>query len=201
MKTQKLFLTAILLVITSVIVHAQYKVGDKVEDFSLKNIDGKMVSLGDYKDAKGFILVFSCNHCPVVQKYESRIKELHAEFASKGYPVLAINPNDEKAQPQDSFAEMKKRAKAQGYKFAYLRDDTQQVAKLFGAERTPHVYIVKKTSGGYKLVYIGAIDNNADNAKKADKHYVQDAINSLLKGEQVAVTETRAVGCTIKWKK
>lgn len=201
MKTLKSVFGAILLLITFSLSNAQYKTGEMIEDFSLKNIDAKMVSLADFKDAKGFILVFTCNHCPVAQKYEGRIKELHEKFAKKGYPVVAVNPNDEKVQPQDSFEEMKNRAKAQNFKFAYLRDDTQQVARKFGAERTPHVYILNKTEAGLKLVYIGAIDNNADDPNKADKHYVSDAINSLLAGEQLAVNETRAVGCTIKWKK
>jgi peroxiredoxin len=201
MKTVKWISVITLFLSLGLITNAQYKVGDKVEDFKLKNIDGKMVSLADYKEAKGFIVVFSCNHCPVVQKYEGRMKELHQKYAAKGYPVVAINPNDEKSQPQDSYEEMKKRAKSQGYKFAYLRDDTQEVAKRFGAERTPHVYIVNKTNNGMKLVYIGAIDNNADSPEKADKHYVQDAIQSLMKGETLALNETRAVGCTIKWKK
>ncbi len=200
MKTLKSILFAVLMLTIVTELNAQYKVGDKVDDFSLKNIDGKMVSLADYKDAKGFIVVFSCNQCPVVQKYEGRIKALNEKYAAKGYPVIAINPNDEKVQPGDSFEEMKSRAKTQGYKFPYLRDDSQQVARRFGAERTPHVYIVNKTGDGLKLVYIGAIDNNADDAAKADKHYVQDAISSLMKGEPLAVTETRAVGCTIKWK-
>ncbi len=200
MKTIKSISILAFLLLIMLTVNAQYKVGDKIEDFRLKNVDNKMVALADYKDAKGFIVIFSCNHCPVVQKYESRMKYLHSDFASKGFPVIAINSNDEKIQPQDSFAEMKKRAKAQGFKFAYLRDETQEVARRFGAARTPHIYIINKTADGMKLAYIGAIDNNADNPKRADKHYVSDAVNSLLKGEPVALTETRAVGCTIKWK-
>jgi peroxiredoxin len=201
MKTFKSISLLVTFLFLAFTVNSQYKVGDKVEDFRLQNVDGKMVSLSDYKDAKGFIVVFSCNTCPVVHKYESRIKELHDKYASKGFPVVAINPNDVAAQPKDSFEDMKKRAKAEGFKFAYLRDDSQEVAKRFGAERTPHVYIVSKESNGMKLQYVGAIDNNADSPEKADKHYVKDAIKSLLNNEQLAVNETRAVGCTIKWKK
>lgn len=198
-KIRLLLISAIMLVSVNYLT-AQYKIGDKVQDFNLKNVDGKMVSLADYKDAKGFIVIFSCNHCPVVQKYENRMKALHAAYASKGFPVVAINPNDEKISPGDSYAEMQKRYKAQGFKFAYLWDDTQKVAKRFGAERTPHVYIVTKESGDFRLAYIGAIDNNADNAANADKQYVKDALDALLKNKELAVTETKAVGCSIKWR-
>lgn len=200
MKKVKLLLISAILLVSANYLAAQYKIGDKVQDFRLKNVDGKMVSLADYKDAKGFIVIFSCNHCPVVHKYESRMKALHAAYESKGFPVVAINPNDEKISPGDSYPEMQKRYKAQGYKFAYLWDQTQEVARRFGAERTPHIYILTKESDGLKLAYIGAIDNNADNAAKADKQYVKDAIDSLLKDRDLTVSETRAVGCTIKWR-
>jgi len=200
MKKSKIVLIAVIALASSIVLNAQYKIGDKVDNFSLKNIDGKMVSMSDYKEAKGFIVVFSCNQCPVVLKYENRIKDLNEMYAAKGFPVIAINSNDVIAQPGESFEAMKERAKTQGYKFPYLKDDSQEIAKRFGAQRTPHVYIVKKAGDSFVLSYIGAIDNNADDASKADKHYVQDAISSLLKGESIGVTETKAVGCSIKWK-
>ncbi len=201
MKTIRLLFIALMLMSLTNFAEAQYKIGDKVQDFSLKNVNGKMVSLADYTEAKGFILIFSCNHCPFVHKYESRIKYLHANYAPKGFPVIAINSNDEKISPGDSYDEMKKRYKAQGYRFAYLYDQTQEVAAKFGAERTPHVYVLNKKQDGIVLEYFGTIDNNVDNASKADKKYVQDAVNALLENSKPPVTETKAVGCTIKWRK
>ncbi|MGB0524715.1 MAG: thioredoxin family protein [Flammeovirgaceae bacterium] len=177
-----------------------YSVGDVVEDFSLKNIDGKMVSLASYKKAKGFIVTFTCNHCPYAKLYEDRLIELHNKYASKGYPVVAINPNDVTKQPEDSFENMKKRAKEKGFPFAYLYDETQEIATAYGATRTPHVYILHKDGKELKVKYIGAIDDNPRNADDASEFFVSDAINALLKGKEVKKTHTKAIGCTIKWK-
>ena len=178
-----------------------YKAGDLATDFSLKNLEGKMVSLSQYEDAKGFIVVFSCNSCPVVIKYEDRIKELHKEYSGKGFPVVAINSNDKNVSPDDSYDAMKKHAKNNGYEFEYLYDESQDVAKTYGATNTPHVYLLSKNEGKLKVEYVGAIDNNADNGASADKKYLADALNKLLMGQQPSVTATKAVGCGIKWKK
>ena len=178
-----------------------YKAGDYATDFSLKNLEGKMVSLSQYENAKGFIVVFSCNTCPVVIKYEDRIKELHKEYSGKGYPVVAINSNDKNLSPGDSYDAMKKHAKKNGYAFEYLYDESQDVAKTYGATNTPHVYLLSKQEGKLKVEYVGAVDNNADNGAAADKKYLVDALNNLLKGQQPSVKATKAVGCTIKWKK
>ncbi|MFI5135016.1 MAG: thioredoxin family protein [Chitinophagales bacterium] len=177
-----------------------YKVGDKVDDFKLKNVDGKMVSLADYKDAKGFIVVFTCNHCPYAKAYEQRIMDLDKNFASKGFPVVAISSNDANSIPDDSYDNMVKRAKEKNYSFPYLYDESQQVAQQFGAMRTPHVFVLNKTSNGYQVAYIGAIDDNAEDASQVQHHYVEDAVNALLAGKPVPVTETKAIGCGIKWK-
>ncbi len=180
---------------------AQYKTGDQARDFKLKNIDGKMVSMSKFKEAKGFIVVFTCNHCPWSQAYEQRIVELDKKYKDKGYPVIAINPNDPDLQPEDSFEEMKKRAKAKGYTFPYLVDDTQDVARDYGATRTPHVYVLNKEEGKMVVRYIGAIDDNTEFPDKVSKRYVEDAINDLMDGVYVRNGNTKAVGCTIKWKK
>lgn len=177
-----------------------YKVGDTVKDFKLKNIDGKMVSLADNKDAKGFIVVFTCNHCPYAKAYEQRVIGLDKMFKSKGYPVIAINPNDVSAVPDDSYDNMVKNAKDKGFTFPYLIDETQSVAREFGAARTPHVFVLNKTASGYEVAYIGAIDDNTEDAGQVKHKYVEDAVNALLNGKAVPVTETKAVGCTIKWK-
>lgn len=170
-------------------------------DFSLKNVNGEYVSLSKMENTKGYILVFSCNTCPVVKKYEKRLIDLHNKFSGKGYPVVAVNSNDANLSPGDSFEEMKKVASANNYPFLYLYDETQDVAKEYGATNTPHVFVVSKQNNHLKIEYAGAIDNNADDESSADKFYVKDAVNALLKGQQVEVAHTKAVGCGIKWNK
>ncbi|MGB4931578.1 MAG: thioredoxin family protein, partial [Chitinophagales bacterium] len=171
-----------------------------VKNFSLANIDGKSISLSDYATKEGVIVVFTCNHCPYAKAYESRVMDLDKNFASKGYPVLAINPNDPVSVPDDAPENMKKRATEMGYSFPYLFDATQQVAKDFGASRTPHVFVLKNTNGKFTVEYIGAIDDNTDEPAAVKTKYVEDAIGSLKKGEKPAVNFTKAIGCTIKWK-
>jgi len=180
---------------------SQYKAGDVAADFKLKNVKGETVSLSQFNDTKGFIVTFWCNSCPVVKKYDQRLQDINAEFASKGYPVIAINPNDKTVAPGDSFEEMQKVAKNKNYKFEYLYDETQETARAYGATNTPHVYLLSKKDGKLIVEYVGAIDNNADDASAADKKYLADAVNSLLKGESPEVKGTKAIGCTIKWKK
>lgn len=175
-------------------------VGDKAVDFNLKNIDGKMISLGSNKSVKGYILVFTCNTCPYAQMYEDRIIELHNKYASQGYPVLAIQPNDVSKSPGDSFDNMKTRAQQKSFPFPYLIDETQEVTKTYGATNTPHVYILNKLSeSNFRVEYIGAIDNNSRNASAASKHYVQEAVESLLSGNEITSKSTKAIGCGIKW--
>ena len=178
------------------------KVGDKAPEFKLKNIDDKMVSMADYKDAAGFIVIFSCNHCPYVVKYEDRIEALNKKYAPQGVPVICINPNDDKSHPEDSFDKMKERAKEKGFTFPYLRDDTQAIAKKYGAEKTPHVYLVKREpTGALKIAYIGAIDDSPGDAATVKEKYLENAVDAMKAGRPIAVKETKAVGCGVKWKK
>ena len=176
-----------------------YQIGDKIADFNLKNVDGQNVSIANL-EGKGVIVVFTCNTCPYSKLYEDRIIELHHVYATKGYPVIAINSNDAKNYPGDSFDNMVKRAKEKSYAFPYLYDESQKVATQFGATRTPHVYLLNKETDGLKVAYIGAIDNNAK-GNNISQFYVQDAIDALLAGKEVPQSFTKAVGCTIKWKK
>jgi peroxiredoxin len=178
-----------------------YQPGDTVKDFMLKSVSGKSISLAGYENAKGAIVVFTCNHCPFSKAYEKRIIDLHNKYASKGYPVVAINSNDKDVVPEDSFEEMATLAKEHKYPFEYLYDETQEVATDFGAARTPHVFVVQKEKSNFLVKYIGAIDDNTDEPEKATKHYVDDAVNSLLEGKEVSMKTTKAIGCTIKWKK
>jgi peroxiredoxin len=178
-----------------------YQVGDIATDFKLKNVDGQMMSLKDQKNVKGYVVTFTCNTCPFAKLYEDRLIQLHNKYAPQGYPVVAINPNDQKASPGDSFTEMQKRAKDKKFPFAYLYDETQEVAKRFGATRTPHLYILQKTTQGQlKIAYIGALDNNSADPAKVTERYAETALNSLLANQTVAQNFTKAIGCTIKWR-
>jgi peroxiredoxin len=196
-----LFITAFAAIFVAAKAEGPYVPGDYVSDFKLKDVNGKLVSLAQFEAAKGFIVVFSCNTCPVVKKYEDRIIGLNEEFSKKGFPVIAINSNDKAVSPGDSFEEMKKLSASKGYKFEYLYDETQEVAKRFGATNTPHVYVLSRNDDKLRVEYVGAIDNNADNGDSADKKYVAETVNDLLNGEKPDVTATKAIGCTIKWKK
>lgn len=178
-----------------------YEVGDEATDFKLKNVDGKMVSLSDFKSAKGFIVVFTCNHCPYAKKYEDRIIALDKKYKSQGYPVIAINPNDPSVQPEDGYAQMIERAKQKGFTFPYLVDEGQKIFPQYGATKTPHVFLLQKEGGKNIVKYIGAIDNNYENPNDVSEYYVQDAVNALLKNEPVKMTKTVAIGCTVKVKK
>lgn len=178
-----------------------YEVGDIATDFKLKNIDGNMVSLADYTDAKGFIVIFTCNTCPYAVQYEDRIIALDKKYADKGYPVIAIMPNDPDVQPGDSMEAMKARAASKGFTFPYLMDEGQKIYPQYGATKTPHVYLLEKTDKGNVVKYIGAIDDNYKDASAVNTKYVENAVDALLEGEIVPETKTRAIGCTIKVKK
>jgi len=175
-----------------------YKVGDIATDFSLKNVDNKKVSLKDIKDAKGYIVVFTCNHCPYAQAYEDRINALDKKYKKLGYPVVAINPNNPEKQKEDSFAKMQDKAKAKKFTFPYLFDEGQKIYPQYGATKTPHVYVLQKTAKGNVVKYIGAIDDNYEDAAAVKTKYVENAVDALVKGKEVSVKETKAIGCSIK---
>lgn len=176
-----------------------YQIGDTVRDFSLKNVDGSTVSLNGNKTTKGVIVAFTCNTCPVAKAYEERLIGLHQSFAAKGYPVVAIQSNDASLSPGDSFDQMKARAKEKNYPFPYLYDESQAIAKTFGATNTPHLFVLKRVGEDLQVAYIGAIDNAKDPGA-VTKHYVDDAVSELLDGKPVTMPSARAVGCGIKWK-
>jgi peroxiredoxin len=175
-----------------------YQVGDEVSsDFSLKNIDGEMVAMANYPDAKGYVIVFTCNHCPYSIAYEDRLIELDKKYKELGYPVIAINPNDPAIVPEDSYENMITRAKEKNFTFPYLFDEGQKVYPQYGATKTPHVYVVNKTEAGNKIAYVGAIDDNK-NADEVTKNYLADALDALVAGEQPAEPYTKAFGCSVK---
>ena len=169
-------------------------------NFTLPNIDDSQISLDSYPDAKGFIIVFTCNHCPYAIAYETRFEQLHEKYAPQGYPLIAINSNDPIKYPQDSFENMKVRATDKGFKFPYLFDESQEVARAYGAKCTPHVYLLNKTDNELMLVYQGAIDDNYQSAARVKKHYLTDRLDVLLEGKNLTYSETVPIGCSIKWK-
>ena len=179
-----------------------YSVGDKASDFSLKNVDGRTVSLSDYANAKGFVVVFTCNHCPYAKAYQDRLIAIDKKYKELGYPVIAINPNDPEIVPDDSYKEMQKRAKEKNYSFPYLFDEKQEVFKEYGATRTPHVFVLQKNANGEPIVkYIGAIDDNYENVDAVTQTYLADALDALIAGKNPDPDFTKAIGCTIKVKK
>lgn len=182
------------------IVNAGYTIGDEATDFSLIGTDDKTYSLAQYTDAKGFIVIFTCNHCPYAKAYEDRIVALDKKYKDLGYPVIAINPNDASVQPEDSFDLMKVRAQEKGFTFPYLVDEGQKIYPQYGATKTPNVFILQKENGKNIVKYIGAIDNNHENANDVSEKYVEAAVDALLAGNEIAVKETVAIGCTIKVK-
>lgn len=178
------------------------KVGDTAPDFKLRNIDGRMISLADMKGtngtpAKGYIVTFTCNTCPYAVMYEDRLIELHNKYAPKGWPVVAIQPNDPDLKPGDSMEEMKIRAKEKGFPFVYLFDDGQKVFPQYGATRTPHIFLLDSAK---KVHYIGAIDNNPQDAEAVTERYVENAISAVEAGKEPNPSFTKAIGCSIKAK-
>lgn len=171
--------------------------GDSAIPFHLPGIDDRMHTLSDYGDKVALVIVFSCNHCPYVEAWEERIIEIQADYEDQGVQIIAINANDEKKHPDDSFAKMKERARQKSFNFIYLHDKTQEVAQLYGAERTPEVFLFDEQR---TLIYHGAIDDNFREPKEVKKHYLRDALDDVLQGVSPKLVETRLVGCTIKWK-
>lgn len=195
---QVLAAALVLVLISAFTLSEGYKIGDVAEDFSLKNIDGNMVSLADYEDAKGFIVTFTCNTCPYAVQYEDRIIALNNKYEDKGYPVIAIMPNNTAVKPGDDLDAMKERAESKGFTFPYLIDAEQTVYPKFGATKTPHIFVLQKTDAGNVVKYIGAIDDNYKDESAVTTKYVEDAVDALLAGKDVPLKETKAIGCTIK---
>ena len=200
MKRMFFSLVVVMAFVASAPVKNGYGVGDLASDFKLKNVDGKMVSLSDWKDAKGFIVVFDCNTCPYSKAYNDRIIGLSNKYEEKGYPLVAINANDPSSSPGDSFEKMVDYAKNKGYNFPYLIDESQTVARTFGATNTPHVFVLARANNDLKVAYIGTIDDNARNASAVSKKYVEEAVDALMNGKTIPTTKTKAIGCGIKWK-
>ena len=169
--------------------------GSHAPDFDLPGVDGRRYSLASFSDRPVLVVIFSCNHCPYVKDYEERMVAIQRDYVAKGVQLVAINSNDEKAYPEDSLPEMVKRAKAKGFNFPYLRDETQEVVGAYGAVCTPHVFAFDK---GRVLRYRGRIDDSRD-ARKVTSHDLRNALDDLLAERGVRNPDTRPFGCSIKW--
>ena len=173
------------------------KIGSKGVDFHLQGVDGKRYSLSSFEDKKIVVVIISCNHCPTVVAYEDRMMAIQRDYERKGVALVAINPNDETRYPMDSFDNMVKRAHEKGFNFPYLRDETQQVARAYGATRTPEVFAL---DGNRRLAFHGRIDDNEHQPGLVKSHDLRRALDELLEGKPVSTPETTPVGCTVKWK-
>ena len=174
------------------------KIGSSAPEFNLSGVDGKKYSLNSFVDKRALLVIFSCNHCPYVQAYENRIKQIQKDYISEGVTVVAINSNEDVNYPDDSFENMKKRATEQKFNFLYLRDDDQSVARAYDATHTPEIFLFDKDR---KLAFHGKIDDNWQEPSKVQNNYLRNALDELLIGKEISVPETFTIGCTIKWKK
>lgn len=173
------------------------KLGDRLPDFKLKSIENKIYTKDDYKGKKILVIVFTCNHCPYAQAYEDRLIELQKSYLDKSVQFIAINSNDDKNYPEDSFENMIKRSKMKKFNYPYLRDDTQNIAKLFGTSYTPEIFVFDENR---ILKYHGRIDDNWQEADKVKSHDLKNALECMLNNKSIKRTNTQAIGCSIKWK-
>lgn len=174
------------------------RVGEKAPDFKLPGVDGKNHTLTELTNGhKAVVVVFTCNHSPHAQAYEDRLIALQRDYEKKRVQLIAINPNDASAYPEDSFEQMKIRATKKGFNFPYLRDELQIVARAYGAECTPETFLL---DGTHLLRYNGRIDNNWQDPTAVTSNDLRDAINALLAGKEIPNPVSQAVGCSVKWK-
>ena len=176
---------------------ANLKPGEKAVPFELPGVDDRHHALEDYADKVAVAVVFTCNHCPYARAWEDRLIEIQADYAARGVQLVAISANDAKKYPEDSFPRMKERSEEKGFNFPYLYDESQEIARAYGAERTPEIFLFDK---GGTLRYHGTVDDNYDDPRAVRSPYFIDALEAVLEGREPATTETAPVGCTIKWR-
>jgi peroxiredoxin len=172
-------------------------VGEKAIPFDLPGTDDQSHTFSDYADKNAVAVIFTCNHCPYVLAWEDRLMAIQADYADKGVQLIGIGPNDAVKYPADSFEEMKTHAAEKGFNFPYLRDESQEVARAYGAERTPEVFLF---DGSGTLRYHGTVDDNYEDPAAVSATYFRDALDAVLAGQAPAVANTKPVGCSIKWK-
>ena len=171
-------------------------IGEKGPDFDLPGVNGQRFSLASFQDSAVVVVMFTCNHCPYVQAYESRFIAIQRDHAARGVSLVAINANETRNYPEDDFPKMVERARAQGYNFPYLRDDSQSVADAYGAQYTPEIFVLDRER---RLRYTGRIDDNWQEPGRVKSQDLREALNAVLAGVPVKKPETHAMGCTIKW--
>jgi peroxiredoxin len=192
----------ILLIFAFVIINTAFAPQKQlVNDFSLINIDGNKVSLANYKNAKGFIIVFTCNHCPFAKLYPPRLNELNNRYKPLGVPLIAISSTDTMMYEEDNYPNMVTKAKEEQFNFPYLFDEMQTVAKNFKAQKTPHAFVIWKENNNWVVKYNGAIDDNGMEPKQVTEPYVVNAVDALLSNKKILVTETKSIGCQIAFRK
>ncbi len=170
--------------------------GAQAPPFELPGVDGQSHALGDYAEAPALALVWSCNHCPYVRAWEGRMIAIQRDYADRGVRLVAVSSNDAESYPEDSFDEMRARARREGFNFDYLYDEDQSIARAYGPERTPEVFLF---DADRRLVYHGAIDDSRDE-QAVRRHYLRDALDAVLAGEDPPVADTPPVGCSVKWR-
>ena len=199
------FYALILLVFSLASLRAQkasllrYELGDLVKDFKLKSTSGKRISLRHYRRGRGLILIFMCNECPFAQNYLERVKALHARYASYGVPVVVVNSNSLSVQAHDSYDHMRALARSERLRYEYLADDAQVLARQYQVQSTPHAFVLANSDQGFRIIYTGAIDDNALAPAKISRSYVSQAVEDLLARRPVDVARTPVRGCGISW--
>lgn len=176
------------------------KVGKSILPFNLRNVDGKLFNINSIEKAKGCIVVFTCNHCPFAKLYPQRFNDLNSKYKELGVPLIAINSMDSAVYEDETFALMQAKCKESNFNFPYLQDATQAVGKQFGAEHTPHAFIIWKENNNWIIKYSGAIDDNGEHPELA-KPYIAYAVDELLANKPVSKPETESFGCRIFYRK
>lgn len=176
---------------------SQLQGGDSAPDFQLPGVDDRSHALADYAEKTALVVIFSCNHCPYVRAWEDRMIQIQRDLAGQGVQFIVINANNAETHPTDSFPRMQERAAEKGFNFPYLRDEEQTVARAYGAQRTPEVFVFDAQRS---LRYHGAIDDNYDDPTAVKQAYLRDALNAIIAGQAPTTATTPAVGCSIKWK-
>ena len=171
-----------------------------VDDFRLQSTEGQWISLSDYKNAKGFIIVFTCNHCPFAQLYTQRFNDLYTRYRPLGVHFIAVNSMDSLIYEDETMEIMKRKAQSEQFLFPYLQDPDQRIGKIFGSDATPQVFVVWIENGKYQIRYSGAIDDNGEHPEVAHS-YVKATLDSLFKGLEVEIFETKSFGCRIHYRK
>jgi peroxiredoxin len=193
----KILATTFLLIPAAVMTNNATGAEPTIKDFTLKNVDSKMVALSSFPNARGFIIIFTSNQCPFSKMYEERIKELAETYAPQQVPLLAIRSTDTTAHPEDKWQQMVQHAADNQWSFPYLADNDQAVARNFQAQKTPHAFVVWNEGGKWTVKYSGLIDDNGALPEMAKHQYVADAVDALLAAREVPVQQTKASGCNI----